>query len=157
MSQGAQAAWVQAIGSIVAILVAVAVPVRIEKLKLRREDHLARLRARARALDVLSDLQELAAKADALIEMYEEPQWAPTFDVMALLTPSQALREQSNTRMNLVTLRNHCKIIWLFSFKREMLTSTFKKCRKKAMIWDIPLWMKWGVASARFAVPLVSQ
>ena len=93
MRSEAWAAWVQAVGSVVAILVAVAIPVFLERLKMRREDQLLRLRARARALEILSDLQELVSRAEHLIDMYEEPQWAPTADVMRLLTPSRALRE----------------------------------------------------------------
>src|SRR3546814_9218515 len=53
----AQAAWVQAVGSLVAIVVAIGVPARQHGLAVRREKRAADLRARALGHAFLADLE----------------------------------------------------------------------------------------------------
>jgi hypothetical protein len=71
-----QAAWVQALGSIAAILVAIAVPAYQHRVTRRREGQAASLRARALSLAVLADLEIVAKRLDA-IWTFEHPDTLP--------------------------------------------------------------------------------
>lgn len=72
LDANAQAAWVQAIGSIVAIFIAVLVPALQHFFAVRRDERQAKLKARSLGLAVRPDLEDLASRLDT-IWSYESP------------------------------------------------------------------------------------
>ncbi|MBE0690466.1 MAG: hypothetical protein IH587_10145 [Anaerolineae bacterium] len=67
----AQAAWVQAIGSILAILVAILIASWQQWSALRQRQKAALMRARALYLIFASDLRDLEGRLDPFLQMYE--------------------------------------------------------------------------------------
>lgn len=63
-----QAAWVQAIGSLIAIAIAIAVPLLIDHLNKRRIDKDKNSRSKALALSILPDLYKLKASTTHFID-----------------------------------------------------------------------------------------
>lgn len=71
-----QAAWVQAIGSVAAIVVAILVPAYQHRLDVRRDTEAANLRARALGLAVLADLEIVGNRLNE-VWAYEHPDELP--------------------------------------------------------------------------------
>lgn len=69
-----QAAWVQAIGSLIAIGIAIAVPLFIDHLTKRRIDKEKNLRSKALALSILPDLYKLRASTRHFIDEKTNPE-----------------------------------------------------------------------------------
>lgn len=62
-----QAAWVQAVGSLIAIAIAIAVPLLVDHLNKRRMDKEKKSRSKALALSILPDLYKLKASTTHFI------------------------------------------------------------------------------------------
>ena len=69
-----QAAWVQAIGSLIAIAIAIAVPLFIDHLNKRRIDKEKNSRSKALALSILPDLYKLKASTSHFIDETTNPE-----------------------------------------------------------------------------------
>ncbi|MBH2010697.1 MAG: hypothetical protein I8H71_13420 [Xanthomonadaceae bacterium] len=73
LASAEQAAWVQAIGSLIAIAIAIAVPLFIDHLTKRRIDKEKNSRSKALALSILPDLYKLKASTSHFINETTNP------------------------------------------------------------------------------------
>jgi hypothetical protein len=74
LASSEQAAWVQAIGSLIAIAIAIAVPLFIDHLTKRRIDKEKNSRSKALALSILPDLYKLKASTSHFIDEKINPE-----------------------------------------------------------------------------------
>ncbi|MBB5860225.1 hypothetical protein [Xanthomonas arboricola] len=77
------ASWVQALGSILALAIAIAVPVAIDKLRHRKDELIAQQRARNAAIGVLPVIHDLSRRASNFVEQTDE-EAPPELDLHAL-------------------------------------------------------------------------